>query len=194
MTAKKPTDSSAALSARFTLSEHNPSPRLIAELYAVSQDADKRFADHDYGHLLSTDAENNLIPDEFSAIFHHNDRFSDVFVLRENKSGQAIGFAVAADCDGVYWLKQMSVLCDFGQNGLGRALLGAVIERANWAYYAAIGLSTFKNIPFNAPFYHKHGFMDVDPDALPKAIIEQFLSEIPDGTARSDRIIMMKRL
>ena len=104
------------------------------------------------------------------------------------------GFAVAGDLDGVYWLDQMAVHRACSGMGLGKALFGAVIEYANWAHYDAAALSTFRDIPFNAPFYEKFGFVAIDSSNAPDPLKQRFLSEIPDGVDDSTRALMIRKL
>ncbi len=78
--------------------------------------------------------------------------------------------------------------------GLGKALLGAVIDYANWAHYGAAALSTFRDIPFNAPFYEKFGFVAIDSSNAPDPLKQRFLSEIPYGVDDSTRVLMIRKL
>ncbi len=55
-------------------------------------------------------------------------------------------------------IEQLSVERDSMGQGLGGKLLRAAIEWAKENGYSQITLITFKNIPWNGPFYKKHGF------------------------------------
>lgn len=61
-------------------------------------------------------------------------------------------------------LDQVSVRPEFARQGVGTALLSAVATQAKELGYAAITGTTFRDIPFNAPFYtHLGGVEDTQP-------------------------------
>ena len=117
----------------------------------------------------------------------------DVWVVADPRDSPA-GFAAAGDLDGVYWLDQMAVDPDHARMGLGKALLGAVIDYAKWAYYSNVALSTFRDVPFNAPFYEKFRFVVADSAKAPDSLKQRFLSEIPRGVEDSARVLMIRKL
>ena len=80
------------------------------------------------------------------------------------------------------------------RQGAGTALLNAVSGHARAAGYRRIGLSTFRDIPFNAPFYARRGWQIVDPDAVSAALRARFLEEVPDGVSPADRVLMILQL
>ena len=69
-----------------------------------------------------------------------------------------VGFARLEEVDGQAHLEQLSVRPDAAGAGLGRALVQAATDWAQEQGYAAITLSTFAEVPFNAPFYAGCGF------------------------------------
>jgi GNAT superfamily N-acetyltransferase len=104
------------------------------------------------------------------------------------------GFAIAAELHGIFWLKELSVDPPYARRGIGTALVRAVEDRARWAFHTALGLSTFRDVPFNAPFYRRLGFLEVEPSRVDEAIREQMLREVPDGAALQDRVLMIRKL
>ncbi len=111
-----------------------------------------------------------------------------------DEGGKPLGFAVAGDVEGVFWLEQISVDPAHGRKGVGTALLKAVVEHARWAFYNAVMLSTFRDVPFNAPWYERHGFMEANPTDLPPVLRNKFIDEVPQGVPASSRIAMVKRM
>lgn len=129
------------------------------------------------------------------------DRYRFAGMLRRGESlvatlddGTVAGFAIAGPLGGIYWLTEMGVDPSSGRRGIGTALLLAVIERARWADHPAIGLTTFRDVPFNAPFYARHGFIAVDPAELEPEIGGRLAAETPAGTDPDSRVMMFKRL
>ncbi|MGA8845815.1 MAG: GNAT family N-acetyltransferase [Nocardioides sp.] len=73
---------------------------------------------------------------------------------------ELVGFAHLTTPDGHAHLEQLSVLPAHGRQGIGRALVLAVMEEARWAGHDEISLCTFAEVPFNAPFYASLGFTE----------------------------------
>jgi GNAT superfamily N-acetyltransferase len=70
----------------------------------------------------------------------------------------AVGFACVEVVDGVAHLWQLSVHPSAGRQGRGRALVDAVCDWARANGYRAVTLTTFRDVPWNAPFYARLGF------------------------------------
>ena len=74
-----------------------------------------------------------------------------------------VGFALVTEIDGFAHLEELDVVPTHGRQGLGSALLEAVCSWAKESAYPAVTLSTFRDIPWNGPFYLRRGFRIVDP-------------------------------
>ncbi|NMK45574.1 GNAT family N-acetyltransferase [Achromobacter sp. Bel] len=78
------------------------------------------------------------------------------------------GFALAQPMGGDLFLAEMSVTLAWQGQGLGRALLGAVLAHARAAGgYGAVLLTTDRELPWNAPFYRRQGFVALTPPFSP---------------------------
>ncbi|HSZ35572.1 MAG TPA: GNAT family N-acetyltransferase, partial [Acidimicrobiales bacterium] len=64
--------------------------------------------------------------------------------------------------DGAH-LEQLSVRPEHGRHGLGRSLLRAGIDWAEARGYPELTLTTFRDVPWNGPFYASEGFVEVGP-------------------------------
>ena len=69
-----------------------------------------------------------------------------------------VGFACVEIVDGLAHIWQLSVLPSKGRQGLGRALVKAVCDWAQLNGLPAVTLTTFRDVPWNAPFYARLGF------------------------------------
>lgn len=81
--------------------------------------------------------------------------------------GDVVGF-VCLDTDGAehaIGIAEIDVLPAFGGNGIGAALLEHACAWAREAGYRRVDLGTLADVPWNAPFYAKHGFTVVDKHA-----------------------------
>jgi GNAT superfamily N-acetyltransferase len=71
-----------------------------------------------------------------------------------------IGFARIDHLQDGAHLEQLSVHPDHGQHGTGRALLQAACQWVQAAGYDALTLATYRDIPWNGPFYASEGFVE----------------------------------
>ncbi|QGK70010.1 GNAT family N-acetyltransferase [Allosaccharopolyspora coralli] len=69
------------------------------------------------------------------------------------------GFLRLEEIDGRAHVEQLSVHPDHMRRGLGGALLQAALGWAADSGFAETTLVTYADIPWNAPFYRKHGFV-----------------------------------
>ncbi len=102
------------------------------------------------------------------------------------RDGAVVGIAVLGTIDGDPYLDQLSVRMSSMRQGVGRAL----VEDA-WDWARARGprlwLSTYAHLPWNRPFYEKHGFRVVDLRACGpelRAVIAEQQSSLPEPTER----------
>lgn len=78
--------------------------------------------------------------------------------------GAVAGFALVAAYDQHAHLYEVSVAREFQGQGIGRKLVEGACAWASAHKYKAITLSTFSDVPWNAPFYATLGF-NVLPEA-----------------------------
>ncbi|MCI5077787.1 GNAT family N-acetyltransferase [Oricola sp.] len=156
----------------------------VPALHAVEARASRLFADH--GFPLVGAAPWPI--DDFAGFLRDNATLVATDVERP------VGFAVSGPVDDLWWLKELSVDPDFMGRGFGTALIEAVCAEARGAQVRRLGLSTFRDVPFNAPFYARRGFRVMNPDTAPEAWRNRFESEVPDGASRADRVLMIREL
>ncbi|MFN7054002.1 GNAT family N-acetyltransferase [Hyphomonas sp.] len=107
--------------------------------------------------------------------------------------GRLAGFALTSLRRNTLYLDQISVHPDHGRKGLGAALLARVIAEAKERGLKTVLLSTFRDLPWNAPFYRLHGFR-----ILPKRRYETWMLQIEEAQAErgldvSKRCFMARR-
>jgi GNAT superfamily N-acetyltransferase len=73
-----------------------------------------------------------------------------------------VGFACVEIVDGLAHIWQLSVLPSKGRQGRGRALVKAVCDWAQLRGLPAVTLTTFRDVPWNAPFYARLGFRVIE--------------------------------
>jgi len=94
--------------------------------------------------------------------------------------------------DGVISVAEIDVLPEHGRRGIGAALLEHACRWAREAGYRRVDLGTLADVPWNAPFYARHGFAVVDKRAPAFAHARQRDREhgFPDDL----RVFMSRRL
>jgi len=71
-----------------------------------------------------------------------------------------VGFSVGLVVDGQAYLREVSVRRSHAKQGIGKRLVEGVIQWAVTQDFRAITLTTFLDLPFNAPFYRNLGFQE----------------------------------
>ncbi len=109
-------------------------------------------------------------------------------------AAEIVGFAVvSADKEQLY-LEEIDIEPAHGRQGLGRALIKAICDWAKATGFKAISLSTFRDIPWNGPYYERLGFKIVSESKLTAKLIEIREREAREGLPVSQRVIMRKEL
>lgn len=158
----------------------------IAELCALSWRAGQLFAGHGYPAIA---AEPKMGEAEFQAHFAGTE-----IVAAEAPDGSPAGFTATLPIGGWLWLAEISVDPEYGRKGVGAALLECVADQAAAGGLRGVALSTFRDVPFNAPLYRRRGFAEIAPDAAPAELAARWQAEIPPGVAPSERLLMLRRL
>lgn len=105
--------------------------------------------------------------------------------------GECAGFALAALLDdGSPFLAEVDVLPFRGRRGLGRALVDAVAAWARGGGHEALALTTFRDVPWNAPWYRSLGFRELADDELGDALRAVVAREAADGLPMEKRVAM----
>jgi GNAT superfamily N-acetyltransferase len=106
----------------------------------------------------------------------------------------AIGFAHVVDMESHAHLAQLSVHPDHGRRGVGAALLEAAVERAALKGHGSLTLTTYADLPWNGPFYARHGFVEfADDDRRTAAQLAISEEEEMIGLGRHGRRTWMRR-
>jgi GNAT superfamily N-acetyltransferase len=91
-----------------------------------------------------------------------------------------VGFVCLELVDGLPHIWQLSVHPDHGRKGLGRALVRAASDWARSAGYEAVTLTTYRDVPWNGPFYQSLGFVALEHLTPGLHAIRQHEQEIGD--------------
>jgi ribosomal protein S18 acetylase RimI-like enzyme len=106
--------------------------------------------------------------------------------------GTVIGFAVAWKVDGEGHLDELAVAPAHGRRGVGRALVDAVVGWTAAQGLPSITLTTFRDVPWNGPYYEKLGFRVVS--TLTPALQALIDEQATWGLDPSLRVVMRRSL
>lgn len=90
-------------------------------------------------------------------------------------------------------LAEIDVHPDHGRRGLGSRLVAEVCRWAEQHGYLAVTLTTFREIPWNMPFYRRMGFEEIPPDRLSPALRAVLQDEARRGLDATRRVAMRWR-
>ncbi len=107
---------------------------------------------------------------------------------------QPVAFVVTDLIDGFAHIAQISVHPGHARQGIGAGLLDHV---AGWAAASGLGaltLTTFRTVPWNAPYYRRLGFRELAPGELTPGLAAVVAAETASGLDTSARVCMRREL
>ena len=114
----------------------------------------------------------------------------DLWVVAREDLDRAVGFALTQPLGRALHLAEMDVLPTWGGRGIGTALLHHVLNEARLRGLPRVTLTTFRDVPWNAPFYARHGFRHLEPDDWTPELAHLVEEEDDAGLERSRRTVM----
>ncbi|MFB6614224.1 GNAT family N-acetyltransferase [Streptomyces sp. NPDC056367] len=103
-------------------------------------------------------------------------------------------YLIADRVDGALHVEQVSVHPDHARRAIGRALLEHLAEHAVLERVPALTLTTFTEVPWNAPYYERCGFRRLDDGELTPGLREIRAREAEHGLDRWPRVCMHRAL
>ncbi|MFJ3788782.1 GNAT family N-acetyltransferase [Kitasatospora sp. NPDC090091] len=103
-----------------------------------------------------------------------------------------VAYLIAEQVDGNLHVEQVSVHPDSARRGIGRSLLDHLAERAAAHGIPALTLTTFADVPWNAPYYARCGFRPLEDDLLSPDQLDIRAREAAHGLDRWPRLFMRR--
>ncbi|MFE1941744.1 GNAT family N-acetyltransferase [Streptomyces massasporeus] len=103
-------------------------------------------------------------------------------------------YLLAEPMDGALHIEQVSVHPRAARRGVGRALLAHAADRAREEGLTALTLTTFTDVPWNAPYYARLGFRPLPEADLTPGLRVIRATEAAHGLDRWPRVCMRKPL
>ncbi len=154
-------------------------PREVSQLQAIERAADTRFAEAGHPEL----ADGDTIPTSVAEA-----AIADKRIVVAVAEGDIAGWIYTSRIAGELCIGQICVHPRFGGRGIGTSLLSYIIEGA--AGEASIVLNTQSDVPWNRPWYEKHGFVVVPEPGWSDALREVTKKQIDAGLDWSQRCHM----
>lgn len=150
----------------------------------------ERSADKVFGERIESLGNRDVTVDAY----HLRDALVDGRLWVAELDGRIVGFAMVEDNGGAPHLQQVSVVPECQRQGIGRALVEEACAAARAAGAEAITLSTFRDVPWNAPFYERLGFEVLQPSQWTEAMVAVREGEARAGLDVAQRVVMRRRL
>ncbi len=116
------------------------------------------------------------------------------WVAADEGDGRPLAYLIAEPVDGALHVEQVSVHPDAARRGVGRALLAHAADRAREEGLTALTLTTFAEVPWNAPYYLRLGFRVLDESGLTPGLKRIRAEESAHGLDHWPRVCMRQEL
>lgn len=142
-------------------------------------------------------AQTGLTPEAFDSV----SSFEELEEARQGRrlwvatrGTEIVGFAQAMVLDAVAHLDEIDVVPEHMRKGLGSRLIDTVCGWARAAGYPKVTLTTFRDVPWNRPFYERRGFRVVDAGSLAPQHRQLVETEHSRGFRTDLRVVMERPL
>lgn len=105
-----------------------------------------------------------------------------------------VAYLLADVVDGAGHVEQVSLIPGYARRGLGGLLLEHACEWALGNGLRAVTLTTFANVPWNAPYYERRGFRRLPADDLTPGLLRIRRQEAAHGLDAWPRVCMRRLL
>ncbi|WCM22434.1 GNAT family N-acetyltransferase [Paraburkholderia bryophila] len=105
-----------------------------------------------------------------------------------------VGFVMFEPQPTRIYIQELDVLTSHAGCRIGAALIEQVAQHALDRQLTQLILSTYREVPWNAPYYRRLGFRDIEPADLDAHLIERRDAHIARGLDESKRVFMRRDL
>ena len=115
-------------------------------------------------------------------------------IVAVNADAACVGFVVFELQPTRVYVQELDVLTSHAGQRIGAALIEQVAQLARAQHITQLVLSTFRDVPWNAPYYRRLGFHDIEEAELDAALIARRDAHIARGLDESKRVFMRRDL
>ncbi|MFM1920091.1 MAG: hypothetical protein RLZZ303_1725 [Candidatus Hydrogenedentota bacterium] len=159
----------------------------LSALPAIEDDAAHAFAEVGYGFCAG-------LPGQSVEALRLAMREGALLVAEAGEEGRLAGFAQVWRTREAAHLRELNVLRASQKQGIGRALLEGVALWARETGLSMVTLTTFRDVPWNAPWYARMGFEVVNAGELPDDLLHRLAPELALDRPEYPRVTMRMRL
>ncbi|AXF16447.1 GNAT family N-acetyltransferase [Paraburkholderia caledonica] len=115
-------------------------------------------------------------------------------IVAVNAEGTCVGFVMFEPQPARIYIQELDVLTSHAGRRIGAALIEQVAQLARSRQIMQLVLSTYREVPWNAPYYGRLGFRDIDEAELDVALRARRDAHIARGLDESKRVFMRRDL
>ncbi|MFM0100673.1 GNAT family N-acetyltransferase [Paraburkholderia nemoris] len=115
-------------------------------------------------------------------------------IVAVETDGTCVGFVMFEPQLARIYVQELDVLSSYAGQRIGAALIEQVAQLARAQQITQLILSTFREVPWNAPYYRRLGFRDIEEADLDAALIARRDAHIARGLDESKRVFMRRDL
>ncbi|MFM0525028.1 GNAT family N-acetyltransferase [Paraburkholderia strydomiana] len=115
-------------------------------------------------------------------------------IVAVNVEGTCAGFVMFEPQPARIYIQELDVLTSHAGRRIGAALIEQVAQLARSRQIMQLVLSTYREVPWNAPYYRRLGFRDIDETELDVALRARRDAHIARGLDESKRVFMRRDL
>jgi GNAT superfamily N-acetyltransferase len=163
-----------------------PRPDELSTLRDIERDASRAFADVGLPEIAADDPFTMAELGTFAAARR-------VWVAVDRRE-RPVAYLVSALVDGCAHVEQVTVAPAHAGRGLGAALIDHLDALARREGRPALTLTTFRDVPWNAPYYERLGFETIDPARYGPELAALVAREARAIPGDAPRVAMRRRL
>ncbi|QQM39968.1 GNAT family N-acetyltransferase [Streptomyces liliifuscus] len=110
----------------------------------------------------------------------------------DGDTARPVAYLIGEPVDGSFHIEQVSVHPDAAHRGVGRTLIAYAADRARDQGLTGLTLTTFTEVPWNAPYYERIGFRTLTDPELTPGLRKIRATEAEHGLDRWPRVCMYR--
>ncbi|MGF6963351.1 ribosomal protein S18 acetylase RimI-like enzyme [Paraburkholderia sp. WC7.3g] len=115
-------------------------------------------------------------------------------IIALDEHAACAGFVMFEPQPARIYVQEIDVLTSHAGRRIGAALIDEVARIARMRQLTQLVLSTYRDVPWNAPYYRRLGFRDLDMSELDAALLARRDAHIARGLDESKRVFMRRDL
>lgn len=98
-----------------------------------------------------------------------------------NSDNEPVGFMMTTALPESLFIHELSVSQDWQNRGIGKLLIQKVKDEAKAHKFDSVTLTTFRHVPWNAPYYQRLGFSILPENEIPYSLQKILDDEVESG-------------